>query len=150
MWDAPRCSRIRHTGWYRGAGQRAEGLHAEPDLPRDRPNPGPLHDDQATLAALGGPAGAHVGTRAGKADLAKATQNPVAAIISLAGNLNMQVVAEGVETAQQLAFLRDQGCNEAQGFGLSRPLPADQMTELLSQSPRWTFGHPGDRRRRRA
>jgi len=72
----------------------------------------------------------------------------VAAIVSLARNLNMRVVAEGVETAQQLAFLREQGCNEAQGFGLSRPLPVDKITELLAQGPRWTFGHPAERRRR--
>lgn len=63
----------------------------------------------------------------------------VAAIVSLGRNLNMMVVAEGVETARQLAFLRRQGCNEAQGFGLSRPLPADEMTDLLEQGRRWNF-----------
>lgn len=51
----------------------------------------------------------------------------VAAIISLANSLGMQTIAEGVETAGQLAFLRLQGCNEVQGYYFSKPLPADQF-----------------------
>ena len=51
----------------------------------------------------------------------------VAAIISMAGSLGMKTIAEGVETAEQMAFLRLQGCNEVQGYYFSRPLPALQF-----------------------
>jgi EAL domain-containing protein (putative c-di-GMP-specific phosphodiesterase class I) len=51
----------------------------------------------------------------------------VTAIISLANSLGMQTIAEGVETAEQLAFLRLQGCNEVQGYYFSKPLPSDQF-----------------------
>jgi len=44
------------------------------------------------------------------------------AIISLAHNLNLNVIAEGVETPAQLGFLAENGCDEIQGFLLSRPL----------------------------
>jgi EAL domain-containing protein (putative c-di-GMP-specific phosphodiesterase class I) len=43
----------------------------------------------------------------------------------------MQTVAEGVETLQQLEVLRGLGCDAAQGYYWSRPLPADQVDELL-------------------
>ena len=39
----------------------------------------------------------------------------------------MQVVAEGVETYEQLAVLREQGCNQVQGYLLGRPVPAEQV-----------------------
>jgi len=51
----------------------------------------------------------------------------VAAIISMAASLGMKTIAEGVETAEQLAFLRLQGCNEVQGYYFSKPLPAEQF-----------------------
>jgi diguanylate cyclase (GGDEF)-like protein/PAS domain S-box-containing protein len=51
----------------------------------------------------------------------------VAAIISMSKNLGLQTIAEGVETAEQLAFLREQGCDEAQGYYCSKPLPAAQF-----------------------
>ena len=47
----------------------------------------------------------------------------------------MKVTAEGVETADQMAFLRRQGCDLLQGFLFSRPVPADQFEELLEGSP---------------
>ncbi|MBR0776283.1 GAF domain-containing protein [Bradyrhizobium diazoefficiens] len=53
------------------------------------------------------------------------------AIISMGKALGMTVVAEGVENAEQEAFLRTHGCDEMQGFLISRPLPAPQMAELL-------------------
>jgi EAL domain-containing protein (putative c-di-GMP-specific phosphodiesterase class I) len=43
----------------------------------------------------------------------------------------MQTIAEGVETAGQLAYLRDRGCNEAQGYYFSRPLPTDQFKAFV-------------------
>ncbi|TAJ77047.1 MAG: EAL domain-containing protein [Gallionellaceae bacterium] len=55
----------------------------------------------------------------------------VSAVISMAGSLGIQTIAEGVETAGQLAFLRNQGCNEAQGYYFSKPLPADQFEAFV-------------------
>ena len=55
----------------------------------------------------------------------------VQAIISLAHSLKLKVVAEGVETPDQLKFLRSLGCDQYQGFHFSPPLPASQFTELL-------------------
>jgi diguanylate cyclase (GGDEF)-like protein len=52
-------------------------------------------------------------------------------IIVMAHALEKQVVAEGVETIEQLDFLRERGCDVAQGYFLARPLPASAMTELL-------------------
>ncbi|ADV00229.1 EAL domain-containing protein [Alicycliphilus denitrificans] len=51
----------------------------------------------------------------------------VSAIIRMAQALGMRTTAEGVETADQLAFLREQGCDEAQGYYFSRPLPAAEL-----------------------
>ncbi|QPF91051.1 bifunctional diguanylate cyclase/phosphodiesterase [Bradyrhizobium commune] len=53
------------------------------------------------------------------------------AIISMGKALGMTVVAEGVENAEQEAFLRTHGCDEMQGFLISKPLPARQVAELL-------------------
>ncbi|HET7479609.1 MAG TPA: EAL domain-containing protein [Rubrobacteraceae bacterium] len=55
----------------------------------------------------------------------------VAAIIGLAHSLRLAVIAEGVETAAQLEYLRRQGCDEAQGYYLSRPVPAAGFATLL-------------------
>jgi len=51
----------------------------------------------------------------------------VTAIINMAASLNLKTIAEGTETAQQLDFLRSQGCDEAQGYYFSKPLPAKQL-----------------------
>jgi EAL domain-containing protein (putative c-di-GMP-specific phosphodiesterase class I) len=57
----------------------------------------------------------------------------VSSIIALAHNLKLSVIAEGVETAEQLDYLRSQGCNEMQGYYFSRPLPAADFEQLLRQ-----------------
>jgi diguanylate cyclase len=57
----------------------------------------------------------------------------VSAIIALGHGLRLRVIAEGVETAEQLACLRNMGCDEVQGFLFSRPVPAADMTRLLQQ-----------------
>lgn len=55
----------------------------------------------------------------------------VSAIIDMAHNLGLQTIAEGVETAEQLAFLRLQGCNEVQGYYFSKPLPCTEFEEFV-------------------
>jgi diguanylate cyclase (GGDEF)-like protein len=55
----------------------------------------------------------------------------VAGLISIAHNLDVEVTAEGVETWEQLAFLRRHGCDKAQGYLLGRPSPADEIPSLL-------------------
>lgn len=57
----------------------------------------------------------------------------VAAIITLAHNLKRKVIAEGVETQEQLDFLRSHHCDEMQGYLFSQPLPADAFTKLLRE-----------------
>lgn len=55
----------------------------------------------------------------------------VGSIIALAHNLGLEVVAEGVETREQLALLQAHGCDFAQGFYLAPPLPADEVATVL-------------------
>lgn len=61
------------------------------------------------------------------------SKDVVKAIIQVARNLNKMVVAEGVETKEQLEFLRLQQCDAVQGYYFSRPLPAAQAEELLEK-----------------
>jgi len=56
----------------------------------------------------------------------------VSAIIAMARSLRFTVVAEGVETEQQLAFLRKHNCEQYQGYLFSKPLPADEFAELVA------------------
>jgi diguanylate cyclase (GGDEF)-like protein/PAS domain S-box-containing protein len=60
----------------------------------------------------------------------------VQAIIGLAKNLNLAVIAEGVETEAQRAWLASEGCDEVQGYFFSRPIPADEFMELLASDNR--------------
>ena len=55
----------------------------------------------------------------------------VQAVIALAHGLGIDVTAEGIETAEQLACLRDLACDRGQGFYYARPLPATQVVKLL-------------------
>jgi diguanylate cyclase (GGDEF)-like protein/PAS domain S-box-containing protein len=61
----------------------------------------------------------------------------VAAILAMAGALDLEVTAEGVETPDQLDNLQRMGCPRAQGYYLARPAPAADITQLLTQSHRW-------------
>jgi diguanylate cyclase (GGDEF)-like protein/PAS domain S-box-containing protein len=55
----------------------------------------------------------------------------VKSVIQLAQGLNLRVVAEGVETAEQLSFLRTHACHEVQGFYFSEPVPASELDDVL-------------------
>lgn len=61
------------------------------------------------------------------------TTEIIKAIISLAHSLQLKVVAEGIETKEQLQFLRTHGCDVAQGYVFSRPLHAIEVTRLLEK-----------------
>lgn len=56
-----------------------------------------------------------------------------AAMITMAHSLELKVIAEGVETEEQLKFLRSRRCNEIQGYLFSRPVPAEAFTKVLQE-----------------
>ena len=58
----------------------------------------------------------------------------VRAVIDMAHNLSFTVIAEGVETAEQMAFLKRHGCDLAQGYLFDRPMPASQLAERLRRA----------------
>jgi diguanylate cyclase (GGDEF)-like protein len=58
----------------------------------------------------------------------------VTAIIAMAHSLKMKVIAEGVETMQQYYFLKERGCDEIQGYLLSRPVPPEEIATFLKNS----------------
>jgi diguanylate cyclase (GGDEF)-like protein len=62
----------------------------------------------------------------------------VTAIIAMAHGLGIRAVAEGVETCEQMEFLRRRGCDEVQGFLLGRPLPSAGFEQLLREPPACT------------
>jgi EAL domain-containing protein (putative c-di-GMP-specific phosphodiesterase class I) len=62
------------------------------------------------------------------------------AVINMGGNLKHRVIAEGVETVEQVAFLQAHGCDEGQGYYFSRPVPASQFAKLLEAGT--TIGLP--------
>lgn len=59
-----------------------------------------------------------------------------ATIIALGHSLKLNVIAEGVETAEQLAVLREMKCDEMQGYYFSRPIPAEELERLLREDRR--------------
>ncbi len=60
----------------------------------------------------------------------------VTTVIAMARNLNLKVIAEGVETGDQLEFLRERGCDQYQGYIISRPAPAKSVEPLLEPARR--------------
>ena len=63
-------------------------------------------------------------------------------IIDLAHNMRMRVIAEGVETEAQLAFLLRNNCDEMQGYYYSKPLPVEACTALLGEGRLLSLGRP--------
>jgi EAL domain-containing protein (putative c-di-GMP-specific phosphodiesterase class I) len=61
----------------------------------------------------------------------------VRTIVALAHALGMDVIAEGVETAAQLARLRAIGCEYGQGYFFAKPLPSEAATALMASEPEW-------------
>jgi diguanylate cyclase (GGDEF)-like protein/PAS domain S-box-containing protein len=74
----------------------------------------------------------------------------VSLIAVLGHKLGLEVIAEGVETEAQLEFLVDEGCQQAQGFYFSGPVPADQLDLLLQEGSERIPPQAGPRRRRSA
>ncbi|MBU4254769.1 MAG: EAL domain-containing protein [Acidobacteria bacterium] len=63
----------------------------------------------------------------------------VKAIINMSHSLNIRVLAEGVETLEQLTFLKESDCDEAQGYLFCRPQPAEDLGKILSKTERTVF-----------
>lgn len=64
------------------------------------------------------------------------------AIIAMGRRLKLNLIAEGVETQEQLTFLQAQQCNEVQGYLFSQPVPADELTKLLAQKEQYQMYQP--------
>jgi EAL domain-containing protein (putative c-di-GMP-specific phosphodiesterase class I) len=67
----------------------------------------------------------------------------IRAVIGLGRGLKLPVIAEGVETAEQLAFLTGEACDEVQGYLVGRPLPIEDYADLIGRSPRDALSDAG-------
>ncbi len=65
----------------------------------------------------------------------------VSAVIAMGKALNIRVIAEGVETAEQLKFLREHGCYEFQGYLFSRPMAANALTDMIHNASPGAYTH---------
>ncbi len=65
----------------------------------------------------------------------------VSAVIAMGKALNIRVIAEGVETTEQLAFLREHGCHEFQGYLFSRPMAASALSEMIHNTSPGAYTH---------
>lgn len=70
-------------------------------------------------------------------------------IIAMAHKLKLKVVAEGVETVEQLAFLARHDCDQIQGYYFSKPLPEDEFRNLLQEGARFDLGNLSEKSSRR-
>jgi EAL domain-containing protein (putative c-di-GMP-specific phosphodiesterase class I) len=61
----------------------------------------------------------------------------VTAIIGMGQSLNLRIIAEGVETAEELEFLQAQHCDEAQGYYFGRPVPPQEFVKLFQETHDW-------------
>ncbi len=67
----------------------------------------------------------------------------VRAIAQLGESLNMQITAEGIETAEQLSFITDHGCDHVQGFLISHAIPAAELSQWLADRAKASAAAPG-------
>ena len=65
-------------------------------------------------------------------DIASNQPTVIRSIVSMARALHMEVIAEGVETEQQLEMLRDAGCDRIQGFYHAKPMPLEQLKAFMA------------------
>src|SRR5438132_9172195 len=65
----------------------------------------------------------------------------VSAVIAMGKALNIRVIAEGVETQEQLNFLKEYGCYEFQGYLFSRPMAANALTEMIHTASPGAYTH---------
>jgi len=63
----------------------------------------------------------------------KSTAEITLSIIELARRLNLRIIAEGVESREQADFFRQHNCDELQGYLYSKPVPAEELIELMKQ-----------------
>ena len=61
-------------------------------------------------------------------------------MVAMAHKLGLKVIAEGVETVGQYAFLKDTRCDEVQGYLISRPIPPDKVVEFIGRYGRESGG----------
>jgi EAL domain-containing protein (putative c-di-GMP-specific phosphodiesterase class I) len=65
----------------------------------------------------------------------------ISAVIDMGGSLKHRVIAEGVETVEQVTFLQAHGCDEAQGYYFSRPIPGPKFAEMLESEVLMSFAN---------
>jgi EAL domain-containing protein (putative c-di-GMP-specific phosphodiesterase class I) len=65
----------------------------------------------------------------------------VRTIVTMGLNLELRVIAEGIETCEELELVRELGCTHGQGYWYSRPVPAEECTRFLAEHPETTAGH---------
>ena len=66
-------------------------------------------------------------------DIANDNHKVMEAIVTLSKQLNMEVICEGVETEEQVELLKHVGCNYAQGYYYSKPVPLEEFFELMKR-----------------